>query len=46
MMENDYTTVSSHPIDGWLGFFVGTELWYPLFQVIIIIICIRLLFKL
>lgn len=32
MMENDYTTVSPHPVDGWLGFFVGTELWYPLFQ--------------
>ena len=32
MMETDYTTVSPHPVDGWLGFFVGTELWYPLFQ--------------
>ena len=32
MMENDYTTVSNPPVDGWLGFFIGQELWYPLFD--------------
>ena len=32
MMESDYTTVSKSPVDGWLGFFVGSELWYSLFE--------------
>ena len=31
MMDAEYTTVSKpYGVDGWLGFLVGTELWYPL----------------
>ena len=33
MMDNEYTTVSkAQTVDGWLGFMVGTELWYPLWS--------------
>ena len=32
-MDNEYTTVSKgKTVDGWLGFMVGTELWYPLWS--------------
>ena len=31
MMDDEYTTMSkTQTVDGWLGFMVGTELWYPL----------------
>ena len=29
MCEEDYTTVSSERITGWLGLLIGQELWYP-----------------
>ena len=33
MMDNEYTTVSkTQTVDGWLGFMLGTELWYPLWS--------------
>ena len=33
MMDNEYTTVSkAQTVDGWLGFMLGTELWYPLWS--------------
>eukprot|EP01040_Poterioochromonas_malhamensis_P009077 gene9077-9831_t len=33
MMDQNYTTVSKpNVVDGWLGFMVGTELWYPLWS--------------
>ena len=32
MMDNEYTTVSKATVDGWLGFMLGTELWYPLWS--------------
>ena len=32
-MDNEYTTVSkTQTVDGWLGFMLGTELWYPLWS--------------
>ena len=32
MMDNEYTTVSKATVDGWLGFMLGTEIWYPLWS--------------
>lgn len=32
MMDQNYTTVSVPGVDGWLGFMVGTELWYPMWN--------------
>eukprot|EP01040_Poterioochromonas_malhamensis_P011854 gene11854-12931_t len=33
MMDQKYTTVSAPTVvDGWLGFMVGTELWYPMWD--------------
>ena len=32
MMEDDYTTTSKTPVDGWLGIYLAGELWYPLFN--------------
>ena len=32
MMDNEYTSVSKTTVDGWLGFMLGTELWYPLWS--------------
>ena len=35
MMDNEYTTVSkTQTVDGWLGFMLGTELWYPLWSLV------------
>ena len=33
MVSNDYTTVSQPECcDGWLGFMIGQDLWYPMFD--------------
>lgn len=32
MVDEQYTTVSAQAVDGWLGFMLGTELWYPLWK--------------
>ena len=33
MLDSMYTTVSAPSrVDGWLGFMIGSELWYPLWQ--------------
>jgi hypothetical protein len=32
MMEDDYTTNSEEPVDGYLGLMVGSNLWYPLWD--------------
>ena len=34
MMDNEYTSVSKTTVDGWLGFMLGTELWYPLWSLV------------
>jgi hypothetical protein len=32
MNENYHTRSSPRQVDGWLGFMIGSELWYPLFN--------------
>lgn len=41
MLDPKFTTVSRPPIDGWLSFFVGTEVGYPLWDRLMVITTTR-----
>ncbi len=41
MLDQKFTTISAHPIDGWLSFFVGTETGFPLWDRLMVITTTR-----